>query len=104
MGLRVYLVGHLAIERDEVLLGERDFPGRQGRLAFAYLATRRGAATPREELAAIMWPDAQPRSRDTALCAVISNLRTVLGTVGLSSAGVIVGVSGCYRIQLPQGS
>lgn len=101
MALRLYLAGGLRIERGGTLLHERLFPGRQGRLAFSYLVTRRGVAVPRDELAAIMWPDALPRSWDAALSAVISNLRTMLGQVGLSRADAIAGFSGCYRIQLP---
>src|SRR5260370_22219743 len=44
MPLRVYLAGRVAIESGDVVLGVRDFPGTQGRLAFAYLAARTGSA------------------------------------------------------------
>lgn len=101
MALRLYLAGRMYIEADGALIGERDFPGRQGRIAFAYLASRRRVAVPREELAEIVWPTAQPRSWETALSAIISNLRALLGRAGHTRPELISAVSGCYRMQLP---
>ena len=51
MPLRVYLTGRVAIEHGDVVLGERDFPGRQSRVAFACLTARRESTLPREWLA-----------------------------------------------------
>jgi hypothetical protein len=39
-GLKVFLAGRVAAEIDGVLIDERRFPGRQGRLLFAYLCGR----------------------------------------------------------------
>ena len=38
--MRIYLSGSMTIESDEGMLVSRDFPGRQGREAFAYLIYR----------------------------------------------------------------
>lgn len=102
--IRIYLAGHLSIEAGDMLLGEKNFPGRQGRLAFAYLAAAHGQAVPRDVLAETLWPDDVPRSWETALSAVISNLRVVLGKAGMSRAEVITQAFGCYRLCLPPGS
>ncbi|HXT35887.1 MAG TPA: hypothetical protein VN837_09950 [Chloroflexota bacterium] len=101
---RIYLAGHLAIEMGDVLLDERSFPGRQGRLAFAYLTATHGQAVPRDVLAEVLWPAALPRSWEASLSAVISNLRMFLGKAGLSRAEVIIQVFGCYQLCLPPGS
>ena len=101
MSLRVYLSGRMTIERGDDLLDERDFPGRQGRLAFAYLAVRRGSAVPRDELAEALWPGTMPRSWEGALAAIVSNLRALLARAGLSRTDAIAQLSGCYRLHLP---
>jgi SARP family transcriptional regulator, regulator of embCAB operon len=104
MSLRIYLAGLMCIEAGDILLEERAFPGKQGRLAFAYLVARRGHAVPRDELAGIIWPDALPRSWETALSAVVSNLRALLGRAGLPRAEVIATSFGCYQLRLPAGA
>ncbi len=54
-------------------------PGRQGRVAFAYLATRRVQPVSRDELMAAVWPGALPRRADAALRSIVSKLRAALG-------------------------
>jgi hypothetical protein len=39
LGHRVYLLGRVAIDSDVRLIEASDFPGRQGRLAFVFLAS-----------------------------------------------------------------
>jgi hypothetical protein len=44
---RVSLLGRVALETDGRAVDEARFPGRQGRLLFAYLVAERGRAVPR---------------------------------------------------------
>ena len=53
--LKVFLVGRVALEADGTLIGEAHFPGRQGRLLFAYLVAEQGRPVPRDELAEALW-------------------------------------------------
>ena len=49
--VRITLMEHLLVEANGTRIEERRFPGRQGRLLFAYLVTHEGRAIPRDELA-----------------------------------------------------
>ena len=42
--LKVFLAGRVAVESDGVVIDEARFPGRQGRLLFAYLVAEQGRA------------------------------------------------------------
>ncbi|MGH9254572.1 MAG: hypothetical protein ACRD3C_08380 [Vicinamibacterales bacterium] len=70
--LRIYLTGRIAIEHGATLLEERELAGRQGRLAFAFLAAGRHWAVSREGLTSIVWSDTPPREVDVALNAILS--------------------------------
>jgi DNA-binding SARP family transcriptional activator len=48
---KVHLVGRVSVESDGRFVDEAQFPGRQGRLTFAYLVAEQGRAVPRDELA-----------------------------------------------------
>ena len=48
--LRVYLTSRVRLEDGEVLVDERDLPGRQGRLILAYLVAERARRVSRDEL------------------------------------------------------
>lgn len=76
--LRIQLCGPLVIERDEQRL-DRQLPGRQGRLLFAYLVCHRHRPARRAELIDAIWPEQAPTATDNALNALISKLRRVLG-------------------------
>src|SRR5689334_16338486 len=101
MELRIYVTGRVSIEAGEAFLDEPDFPSRQSRLAFVYLVARRGHAVPRDVLADALWPDALPRSWETALSAIVSNLRTLLSRAGLARSEAISHAFGCYQLRLP---
>lgn len=58
---------------------EHELPGRQGRLLFAYLAANRRRATPRSELMDAVWPEGLPPAPDSALSALASKLRRLVG-------------------------
>jgi len=75
---RIQLCGRFAVR----VRGERvedRFPGRQGRLLFAFLAARPHRVATRDELVDALWPGELPSAPDLALSALISKLRRVLG-------------------------
>jgi DNA-binding SARP family transcriptional activator len=102
--LRLYLTGRLAVELSGRLLDERALPGRQGRLALAYLALERARPVTRDELADALWRDALPPAWDSALSAIVSKLRSLLARLGLSPRGVLEGGAGSYQLRLPAGA
>jgi DNA-binding SARP family transcriptional activator len=94
--VRVYLTGNVAVEDGDMLVSERGFPARQGRLAFAVLAWERHRAISTDELADILWNGAPPGAWRSALRAIISKLRAALGErAGIEQA------FGCYQLRLP---
>lgn len=85
---------------------EHELPGRQGRLAFAYLAANRVRPITRSELADALWPDVPPGNVDASLSAVISKLRRAVGasvltgrsTLGLTlPAGTLIDVEAAFE-------
>lgn len=73
MGVRIYLAGKVAIEVDgEIVVEERQFRGKQGRLVFAYMAAERATPATRDQLAELLWSDEMPESWDISLNAVVS--------------------------------
>jgi DNA-binding SARP family transcriptional activator len=94
--VRVYLTGKVALEDGTVLVPERRFPGRQGRLVFAVLAWERQRAFSLAELADVVWDDEPPGAWEAALRALVSKLRTVLGR-----SANIEHAFGCYQLRLP---
>ena len=93
----MYLTGNVAVEDGDLLVPEKRFPRRQGRLAFAALAWERRRALSTDELGDIVWDGEPPNAWQTALRALISKLRTVLGE---TDAG-IEHAFGCYQLRLP---
>jgi len=86
------------------VIDEERFPGRQGRLLFAYLVAEQGRPVPREELAEALWGEAPPATWDKALTVLASKLRALLAGIGIDGENVLTGAFGCYRLDLPQGS
>jgi DNA-binding SARP family transcriptional activator len=99
--LRIYLTGQIFVEWENRLLGERQLPRRQGRLAFAFLVDERSHPVSAEELADLLWPIERPPAWESALRALISKLRTVLARVGAGPQLSIANAFGCYQLQLP---
>jgi DNA-binding SARP family transcriptional activator len=75
---RIQLCGRLAVE-----LNGRDLtakiPAGQAQVLFTYLAVTRHLPSGREELIEALWPSRSPAGADTALSALLSRLRSVLG-------------------------
>lgn len=78
---KVQLCGRFVVELDERRV-EDEFPGRQGRLLFAYLAANRLRTVTRDELLDALWPD----GRDGGLASLLSKLRRVVPLDGLRPA------------------
>lgn len=99
---RIYLTGGVAIENGAQLVREKQFPGRQGRVAFVFLAVNRHRAVHRDEMMGAIWPGDSPAQTDGSLDAILSKLRGVLKTAGFTpgAAGILVS-SGSIAIQLP---
>lgn len=99
---RVYLTGSVAIEHGQHLIRERQFPGRQGRIAFVFLAVNRRRAIHRDELLGAIWPDDAPGQTDSGLDAILSKVRGMLKNAGLPApdSGVVVN-SKTIALQLP---
>ncbi len=99
---RIYLTGSVAIEHGEHLIRERQFPGRQGRIAFVYLAVNRHRSIHRDELLAAIWPDDAPAQTESGLDAILSKLRGTLKSAGFAPADAGVTVSSkTIALQLP---
>lgn len=94
--MRLQLCGRFAMLVGDARV-EGDLPGRQGRLALAYLATRRERAVRRDELLEAIWPDSQPPAAEAALRALVSKLRKVLAPGGVDGRDEL-------RLVLPHGS
>ena len=87
-----------------MVVDEARFPGRQGRLLFAYLVAEQGRPVPRDELAEALWGDELPATWDKALTGIVSRLRSLLAEAGVDGANVLTGAFGCYRLELPERS
>jgi branched-chain amino acid transport system substrate-binding protein len=99
--VKVFLAGRVAIETDGVVIDEGRFPGRQGRLLFAYLVAEEGRPVPRDELAEALWGESPPTTWEKALSVLVSKLRGLLGHCGVDGANVLTSAFGCYRLDLP---
>jgi DNA-binding SARP family transcriptional activator len=93
---RIQLCGDLLarIQGEKVHDG---LPGRQGRLLFTYLVLNRTRPSARWELAESIWPVDPPAAPENALRALLSKLRSVLGSEVLDGRSSI-------RLCLPEGS
>lgn len=83
---RIQLCGQLVAR----VAGRRldaELPGRQGRLAFAYLVLNRHRVVTRSALVEALWPDAPPAGADSALSAVLSKIRKTVDPGRLEGRG-----------------
>jgi SARP family transcriptional regulator, regulator of embCAB operon len=68
---------------------DKQLPGRQGRLLFAYLAVNRDRVASRDELAEALWPRGLPSAPELALSALLSKLRRLLPAGALEGRSAI---------------
>ncbi len=93
---RLQLCGRLVVRIDGRRV-EDELPGRQGRLLLVYLVLNRRRPVRRDELLAAIWPDRLPDAAESALSALLSKLRRLLGTGVLPPRGEV-------RLELPGGA
>jgi DNA-binding SARP family transcriptional activator/ABC-type branched-subunit amino acid transport system substrate-binding protein len=103
LGVRISLTGRVSIEANGARVDERSFPGRQGRLVFAYLLAEEGRAVPRDELAELLWGEAPPARWEKALSVLVSKLRALLEGCGVDGQVALRSAFGCYQLALPPG-
>ncbi len=103
MNVRIYLTGRVGLEVDgELVVHERQFRGRQERVAFAYLVSERGRPVTREELAEVLWSGEMPVAWQTGLSAIVSRLRFLLARKELAALSISISRGfGQYRLFLP---
>ncbi len=101
MALRITLIDRVSLGWDGGSLDDRGFPGRQGRLAFAYLVVNRHRRAPRDEVAEVLWPGNLPRTWEGSLNALMSKLRALFSAGGLDGATAVEWRFGCYQLHLP---
>jgi SARP family transcriptional regulator, regulator of embCAB operon len=80
---------------------EQRFPGRQGRILFAYLAAQNGRPVPRDELAELLWSDELPATWMKALRVLMTKLRALLDECGIDGSTALTSAFGCYKLTLP---
>ena len=102
--IRVYLSGQLTLEAPESRIEASDFPGQQGREAFAFLTMRGGMPVSRHALLDALWGQGPPSSAEASLNSIVSKLRRVLGRLGLDGARALRFTGGCYELRLPTGT
>jgi DNA-binding SARP family transcriptional activator/streptogramin lyase len=102
--LRVFLAGRVAVEANDRVIDEGRFPGRQGRLLFAYLVDAQGRPVPRDELAEVLWEESPPATWEKALTVIASKVRSLLADSGVDGATALTSAFGCYRLELPEGT
>src|ERR1700751_89398 len=92
------------VEANGACLDEERFPGRQGRILFAYLAAQKGRPVPRDELADLLWHDELPATWEKALGVLMTKPRAVLEECGIDGSSALTSAFGCYKLSLPTGS
>jgi DNA-binding SARP family transcriptional activator len=95
---RIYLCGRVTVERRGRVLTEAALGGRQGRLLFAFLGTRRTQPVSKAQLIEAVWGLRTPPSVDTAINALVSKLRAALRELGLPSPYGVDTEAGTYQI------
>jgi SARP family transcriptional regulator, regulator of embCAB operon len=85
---RVQLCGRLVVRVAGHRVDSR-LPGRQGRLAFTYLALNRHRVVTRTALVDAIWPLDPPALVDTAVNALLSKLRKAIGPDAIEGRGDI---------------
>ena len=98
------MTDRLAVEANGTRLDEQRFPGRQGRILFAYLAAQKGRPVPRDELAELLWDEELPATWEKAIRVLMTKLRALLTECGIDGASALTSAFGCYQLTLPEGA
>lgn len=86
LATRIQLCGPIVATIDDQRI-ERMLSGRQSRLLFAYLVIHRTRASSHAQLIDAVWPDEPPRAVDSALYALVSKLRRLIGADRIEGRG-----------------
>ncbi len=101
--LRIYLTGRVTIETSTDLVEATALPGRQGRLAFALLASS-PRRLDRDHIAEVIWGSELPEAWESSLAAIVSKTRKVLSNLGLDGTEMLQAGPGSYELRLPPGT
>ena len=93
---RVYLCGRVTVERGGRVVTGSALGGRQGRLLFAFLGTRRTHPIGKGQLTDAIWGAHPPPSADTAIHALVSKVRAALRRVGVAKPYGVESDGGSY--------
>jgi SARP family transcriptional regulator, regulator of embCAB operon len=99
--VRIYLTGSVCIEGERATIREADFPGRQGRLLFAYLVAAEGEPVARDAILDLLWPESPPTAPEGGIAALVSKLRALLARAGVPHGATIESGLGMYQLRLP---
>jgi DNA-binding SARP family transcriptional activator len=94
--MRLQICGRLVVTIDGRRV-EDSLPGRQGRMLLVYLVVNRRRPVRRDDLLDAIWPARPPGAAESALSALLSKLRRLLGAEVLPIRGEI-------RLELPGGA
>jgi len=98
---RIYLCGRVTVERNGRVLTDAALGGRQGRLLFAFLGTRRAQPVSKAQLIDAIWGSRTPPSAETAINALVSKLRAAQRRLGVSKPHGIASDAGTYQFVIP---
>ena len=98
---RIYLCGRVTVERNGRVLTDAALGGRQGRLLFAFLGTRRTQPVSKAQLIDAIWGTRTPPSVETAINALVSKLRAALRKLGVPRPHGVASDVGTYQFVVP---
>ena len=98
----MYVCGRVMVERRERVLSDAALAGPQGRLLFAFLATRRNQPISKTHVIDALWGTRTPPSADTTINAITSKLRAALRTLGIPAPHGVATEVGTYQFLVPE--
>ena len=98
---RIYLCGRVTVERNGRVLTDAALGGRQGRLLFAFLGTRRTQPVSKAQMIDAIWGTRTPPSVETAINALVSKLRAALRKLGVPRPHGVASDVGTYQFVVP---
>ena len=98
---RIYLCGRVTVERNGRVLTDAALGGRQGRLLFAFLGTRRTHPVSKAQLIEAIWGTGTPPSVETAINALVSKLRAALRGLGVPRPHGVASDVSTYQFVVP---
>ena len=98
---RIYLCGRVTVERNGRVLTDAALGGRQARLLFAFLGTRRTQPASKAQLIEAIWGSGTPPSVETAINALVSKLRAALRELGVPRPHGVASDVSTYQFVVP---